>query len=152
MTGSWSGHRVNRLLEILTAGPVTGPLATVAWLLRLASGAVFLVFGIGKFTSHESEVDSFRDYGLPSPDAFVYAIGVVEVVGALLLFAGLATRIAALVLAGNMTVAIVLSGLGEGEIISLTLAPALLIAMLVLIWLGPGRHAVDQHLPSARIR
>jgi len=142
---------VNRPLEILTAGPVSGRRATTGWLLRLASGAVFLVFGIGKFTSHESEVVSFRDYGLPSPDAVVYAIGAVEVAGALLLFAGLGTRLVAVVLAGNMTAAIVLSGLGEGEIISLTLAPALLIAMLVLIWIGPGRYAVDSRLRGAAL-
>jgi len=142
----WGAHPVSRLLEILTVAPVSGPRATAAWLLRLASGSVFLVFGIGKFTSHESEVASFEDYGLPAPDAWVYAIGVLEIAGALLLFAGLATRVVALVLAGNMTAAIVLSGLGEGEAISLTLAPALLITMLVLILIGPGRHAVDHRL------
>lgn len=44
---------------------------------------------------------------------------------------GLLTRLAALALAGNMLGAIVVSGLGEGEVMpSLTLAPALLGAML----------------------
>lgn len=107
---------------------------------------MFIVFGLGKFTSHGSEVDSFESYGLPSPDAFVYAIGLIEVVGALLLFAGLATRLAAAVLAADMVGAIVVSGIGEGEIISLTLAPVLLIAMLFLLWAGPGRHALDHRL------
>lgn len=107
---------------------------------------MFIVFGLGKFTSHGSEVDSFESYGLPSPDAFVYAIGLIEVVGALLLFAGLATRLAAAVLAGDMVGAIVVSGIGEGEIISLTLAPVLLIAMLFLLRAGPGRHALDHRL------
>ena len=135
-----------RAVEILSAGPSSGPRATAAWIVRIASGAVFIVFGLGKFTSHGSEVDSFESYGLPSPDAFVYAIGLIEVVGALLLFAGLATRLAAAVLAGDMVGAIVLSGIGEGEIISLTLAPVLLIAMLFLLWAGPGRHALDHRL------
>jgi putative oxidoreductase len=133
-------------VEILAAGPASDPPGTLAWILRLASGAVFLVFGLGKFTDHRSEVNSFESYGLPSPDAFVYAIGVIEIVGALLLFAGIATRLAALILAGNMVGAIIASGFGEGEVISLTLAPALLIAMVFVLWMGPGSHALDHRL------
>jgi putative oxidoreductase len=97
-------------------------------------------------------LNSFEDYGLPSPDAFVYAIGVIEVVGGLLLLIGLATRLAALVLAGDMVGAIVASGIGEGEAISLTLAPALLVAMAYLLWVGPGTHAVDRRLSTQPAR
>lgn len=107
---------------------------------------VFVAFGVGKFTSHRTEVESFEDYGLPSPDAFTYAIGVVEIAGGLMLLTGLATRLAALVLAGDMVGAIAVSGLGEGETISLTLAPALLLAMGFLLWVGPGRGALDRRL------
>ncbi len=101
---------------------------------RRAAGLLFLVFGIGKFTSHASEVASFDSYGLPAPDLFVYLIGTLEVVGGALLLAGLLTRLVALLLAGNMVGAIVTSGIGEGEVVpSLTLAPLLLIAMLYLL-------------------
>ena len=102
-------------------------------LVRLAAGAVFVVFGAGKFVNHSSEVDSFDKYGLPAPDAFVYVIGVVEVVGGLLLIGGFAVTLAALVLAGDMVGAIVASGIRHGELISLTLAPALLAAMVYLL-------------------
>jgi putative oxidoreductase len=103
-------------------------------LLRVAAGVVFVVFGIGKFSQHETEVDSFRTYGLPEPDAFVYAIGVLEIAGGLMLIAGFLVWLAALALAGDMVGAIVVSGIGEGEVVpSLTLAPALLVAMLVLL-------------------
>jgi putative oxidoreductase len=105
--------------------------------LRIAAGVVFVVFGIGKFSQHATEVDSFRTYGLPAPDAFVYAIGALEIVGGLMLIAGLLTRLAALALAGDMVGAIVVSGIEEGEIVSLTLAPALLVTMIVLLWGGP---------------
>jgi putative oxidoreductase len=101
---------------------------------------VFIVFGIGKFTAHESELASFRSYGLPFPEAFVYAIGVLEVAGGALLVLGLLTRLTALALAGDMVGAIVVSGLAKGEIVSLTLAPALLVAMCVLVRWGPGSH------------
>jgi putative oxidoreductase len=115
-------------------------------LLRLGAGAVFLAFGAGKFTSHASEVASFRTYGLPAPDSFVYAIGAVELVGGVLLIAGLSTRLVALVLAGDMVGAIIVSGVGHQELISLTLAPALLVGMLSLLWIGPGRWSLDQRL------
>ena len=101
---------------------------------RWASGAIFVVFGIGKFSEHGHEVESFDSYGLPAPDAFVYAVGGLEIIGGILLLVGLLTRLAALALAGNMAGAIVVSGIGEGEILpSLTLAPLLLVAMLYLI-------------------
>jgi putative oxidoreductase len=103
-------------------------------LLRVAAGVVFVVFGVGKFSQHEAEVDSFRTYGLPAPDAFVYAIGVLEIAGGLMLIAGLLVWLAALALAGDMVGAIVVSGIGEGEVVpSLTLAPALLAAMIALL-------------------
>jgi putative oxidoreductase len=116
--------------------------------LRLLSGGVFVVFGAGKFVNHSSELASFKTYGLPAPEAFVVVIGVVELVGGLLLIAGVLTRPAALVLAGDMVGAIVVSGLANGELISLTLAPAELAAMLVLLRMSPGRCVID--LQSAR--
>jgi putative oxidoreductase len=106
--------------------------------LRLLSGGVFVVFGIGKFVNHASELASFKSYGLPAPEIFVVVIGLVELVGGLLLIIGVLTRPAALVLAGDMIGAIVVSGIAKGELISLTLAPAELVAMLVLLWTGTG--------------
>jgi putative oxidoreductase len=109
-------------------------------LLRLASGGVFVAFGLGKFVNHASELASFKTYGLPAPELFVLAIGVVEVVGGVLLIAGVYTSLAALVLAGDMVGAIIVSGIAKGEIVSLTLAPAELTAMLIVLWAGPGAY------------
>jgi putative oxidoreductase len=134
------------VLEALLVSRVEGRRATAVALARIASGAVFVVFGIAKFSQHATEVDSFRTYGLPSPDAFVYAIGVLEIAGGLMLIGGLATRLAALALAGDMVAAIAVSGVKEGEIVSLTLAPALLATMAVLLWAGPGARALDAAL------
>jgi putative oxidoreductase len=116
--------------------------AVAALVARVAGGAVFVVFGIGKFTNHAPEVASFHDYGLPATEAFVYVIGAIEIVGGLLLILGLATRPAALVLAGDMVGAIVVSGIALGEVISLTLAPAELALCLFLLWNGPGPYAL----------
>jgi len=120
--------------------------------LRLLAGGVFVVFGIGKFVDHASEVASFDAYGLPAPDTFVVIVGLIEVFGGLLLIAGVLTRPAALVLAGNMVGAIIVSGIAKGELISLTLAPAELVAMLVLLWSGPGAHSLRNELSRRRLR
>ena len=111
-------------------------------LLRLASGGVFVAFGLGKFVNHASELASFKAYGLPAPELFVLVIGVVEVVGGVLLIAGVYTSLAALVLAGDMVGAIIVSGVAKGEIVSLTLAPAELAAMLIVLWAGPGTYCL----------
>lgn len=120
--------------------------------LRLLSGGVFVAFGLGKFVNHGSELASFKAYGLPAPAAFVVMIGVIELVGGLLLIAGVLTRPAALVLAGDMVGAIIVSGAARGELISLTLAPVELLAMLVLLWSGSGAYALSPSRPAPPTR
>ena len=73
---------------------------------RWAAAIVFVVFGAGKFVNHASELSSFRQYGLPLPDVFVYTIGVLELAGGLLLASSVLVRLAALALAGDMVGAI----------------------------------------------
>ena len=111
---------------------------------RLVAGTIFIAFGIGKFIAYDTELASFEAYGLPWPEGMVYAVGSIEVTGGLLLVLGLLNRPVALILAANMVVAIVVSGIGEGEAISLTLAPALLIAMVMLLRLGPGDRTMSR--------
>lgn len=104
----------------------------------IVAGIVFVVFGLGKFVDHAEELRSFREYGLPWPELFVIAVGLVEVVGGALLVAGRWLRLAALALAGDMVGAIVVAGIGSGNVVpSLTLAPVLLVAMIYLIAVAP---------------
>ena len=100
---------------------------------RLAPGVVFFIFGADEFVNHSRNVRSFALYGLPAPSAFSYAIGTLEIVGAVALIAGIGLLPVAIALAGDMVGAIVVSGIALGELVSLTLAPAMLAAMLVLI-------------------
>jgi putative oxidoreductase len=120
--------------------------------MRWTSGAIFVAFGVGKFLNHASEAGSFQAYGLPSPGVFTDAIGVLELVGGVLLLLGLGTRAVAAVLAGDMVGAIIVSGLLREETVSLTLAPALLVAMSVLVALGPGQLSLDRALGASRTR
>jgi uncharacterized membrane protein YphA (DoxX/SURF4 family) len=100
---------------------------------RFLPAGVFLLFGADEFVNHARNVRSFGLYGLPDPSAFSYGIGSLEIVGALALVSGIALLPAAVVLAGDMVGAIVVSGIALGELVSLTLAPAMLVAMLTLI-------------------
>lgn len=138
----------SQLLELVVGsrGRRSARLALVA---RLLSGTIFILFGLGKFVSHATEAASFHRYGLPSPSAFAYAVGILEVVGGLLLVAGLVVRPTALALAGNMVGAIVTAGRIDGGAINLGLAPALLVVMIALIWAGAGEHSLDNRLAVA---
>lgn len=105
---------------------------------RLLAGAVYAGAGTPKFFAHGWEAGHFRTYGLPFPDAFVYLIGAIEILGGLALIANIAVRPVALLLGAVMIGAIVTSGIGQGEWIpSLTLAPALLVASVYLAGQGP---------------
>ena len=66
----------------------TGPRRGV----RLLAGVVFAISGTPKFFAHGWEAGHFRTYGLPLPDAFVYLIGTIEILGGLALIAGIAVR------------------------------------------------------------
>jgi putative oxidoreductase len=113
-------------------------------LVRLAAGAVFISFSLGKFTRHDAEVGAFERYGIPLADPAVYALGTLEFGGGVLLVCGLATRPVALMLAGAMAGAIVTAGRIDGGVVNLGLAPALLVAMLALVWAGAGARSIDR--------
>jgi putative oxidoreductase len=115
---------------------------------RCVAAIVFLIFGVSKFVNHAAELASFRHYPLPAPGTLVYAVGVIEISGGLLLALGLLTRLTALTLAADMLGAIVVSGLARWELVSLTLAPILLAAMIILIRFGAGDWSLDRHLAA----
>jgi uncharacterized membrane protein YphA (DoxX/SURF4 family) len=98
------------------------------------TGAIFVVAGMVKFVAYGWELDAFKRFGLPAPELFVVLAGVFEVGGGALLLARRLVAPVAVLLAVTMAVATIVSGLGAGDVIpSLTLAPALLVAMLFLL-------------------
>jgi uncharacterized membrane protein YphA (DoxX/SURF4 family) len=100
----------------------------------MTTGSIFVVAGLVKFVFHHWELNAFRSFGLPWPSALEIFAGVVETLGGILLIARRLVTPAALLLTGTMIVAIVSSGIGEGDVIpSLTLAPALLLTLLYLL-------------------
>jgi uncharacterized membrane protein YphA (DoxX/SURF4 family) len=100
----------------------------------LLAGAIFVLAGLVKFVFHSWELHAFRAFGLPWPSALEIFAGVLEIAGGLLLLARTLVVPAALLLAATMLVAIGASGIGHGDVIpSLTLAPALLAALLFML-------------------
>jgi uncharacterized membrane protein YphA (DoxX/SURF4 family) len=100
----------------------------------LLTGAIFVVAGLVKFVFHSWELHAFRAFGLPWPSALEIFAGVLEIAGGLLLLARTLVLPAALLLAATMLVAIGASGIGHGDVIpSLTLAPALFVALLLML-------------------
>jgi uncharacterized membrane protein YphA (DoxX/SURF4 family) len=100
----------------------------------VVAGVIFFFAGLVKFVFHHWELHAFRSFGLPFPSALEVVAGVAETVGGVLLALRRYVVPAALVLAATMVVAIAASGIGHGDVIpSLTLAPALLIALLYLL-------------------
>jgi uncharacterized membrane protein YphA (DoxX/SURF4 family) len=108
---------------------------------ELVAGAIFVVAGIPKFAAFGWELDAFRRFGLPVPEVWVVAAGMIELAGGVALLAGRCVWAAALLLATTMGVAFVASGVLQGDVIpSLTLAPALLAACLYLLWVRRPRE------------
>jgi uncharacterized membrane protein YphA (DoxX/SURF4 family) len=108
----------------------------------LVTGVVFIGAGLVKFVFHHWELHAFRSFGLPWPSALEILAGILEVAGGLLLLLRRYVVPTAALLAGTMIVAIGSSGIDHGDVIpSLTLAPALLVAMIYLLARGLGHDA-----------
>jgi putative oxidoreductase len=77
-------------------------------LIRLLVGSVFLSEGIQKFLYPDAlGIERFIKIGIPAPEFFAPFVGVVEIVFGFLMIIGLLTRIAAIPLIINISVAII---------------------------------------------
>ena len=120
-----------------------------AWattVVRVVTGVLFVLFSLGKFVDHAQESADFDHYGIPAPEVATYLVGALELLGGLLLIVGLCTRPAAALLAANLVGAIATAGRVDGGTFHLGVAPAMLVAMLFLVWAGSGRLALDRAL------
>jgi uncharacterized membrane protein YphA (DoxX/SURF4 family) len=123
------------LVELVVSAPdrrIRGRLTPTR--VAILTGVIFFFAGLVKFVFHHWELHAFRSFGLPWPAAMEIVAGVVEMIGGMLLVARRAMVPVAVVLAVTMIVAIGASGIGHGDVIpSLTLAPALLVAVIYLL-------------------
>jgi putative oxidoreductase len=125
-----------------------GVAAWITTVVRVVTGVLFVTFSMGKFVDHAKESADFDRYGVPAPEVATYLVGTLELVCGVLLIIGLLTRPAALLLALNLVGAIATAGRVEGGSFHLGVAPAMLLAMLFLVWAGYGRLALDRRFAT----
>lgn len=135
------------------------PETTARWspvFIRLALGITMLVAGVGKVFAIGPKpmgISGFAGFlaslGVPLPTIMAWGVGLLELVGGILLLAGLAVRITGALIAIDMFVATVLYHLPNGYPatnggIELTLVLALVAVALVLS--GPGALSIEHTL------
>ncbi|MEV4737250.1 MULTISPECIES: DoxX family protein [unclassified Microbacterium] len=136
----------------------TAPAATTSWgllVLRIVVGAVFLAHGAQKIFEFTlaGTIGSFAGMGVPLPEIAAPVVAFVELIGGGMLVLGLFTRLAGVLLAVDMLVALVLvhlpAGLwvGDGgyEFVAVLGAVA-----LALAFTGAGRFSVDRGVLRGR--
>ncbi len=114
-------------------------------ILRLSVGGMMLLHGISKITHGVSGIESsLEEVGIPGFVAYGVYVG--EVLAPLMLIVGFKSRIAALVLAINMVVAVALAhpddvlALNRHGAWAIELPAFYFFAALCIYWLGPGKY------------
>ena len=118
--------------------------------LRLFIGWQFFVTGKGKVENIDNVVAFFTHLGLPMPGPTAHFVAWVELLGGALLFVGLFTRLTALALTVNMTVAYLTADLAAvkhffsnpDEFVQATPFPYFLISLIILAF-GAGGFSLD---------
>ena len=126
------------------------PPATI--LIRLLVGAVFLSEGVQKFLFPATlGVGRFTKIGIPAPQFFAPFVGVVEIVCGTLLIVGLVTRLAAIPLMIDISVAIIttkipmLSTAGFWSMAHEARTDyCMLLGLLFLLLVGSGPFSIDR--------
>jgi putative oxidoreductase len=117
---------------------------------RLYWGWQFSVDGWGKLTHLPKVTEYFGSLGLPAPGPTALFVSILELVGGVLLALGLGSRLIALLLTCNMTVAYItgdrealLSIFSDPDKFAAAAPFTYLMASLVVLIFGPGRFALD---------
>jgi putative oxidoreductase len=158
---------MNKIISWLMNPPTDGPQSTL--LLRLMAGGVFFWEGLLKFVYANQGVGRFTKLGLPFPHFTATFVGGLEIVGGLLLLAGLTTRLIAIPFVAEMIVAILSTKislyLGTSPLPLPPAAPqvgfwavlhevrseyAQMLTALFLMVNGPGKWSLDAVLRNRR--
>jgi putative oxidoreductase len=123
---------------------VTGRASSISTVFRVLAGIVFLMTGYLKLSDLRATQQGLVATGFPDTIVIGLLLGLLEFVGALMLLAGLGTRLAALGLGIVMIGANIANALMFPAMLPLTLV--LLVFMVYLLWAGPGAFAVDNRL------
>ncbi|HEY7616149.1 MAG TPA: DoxX family protein [Terriglobales bacterium] len=136
------------------ARSTSAPRATL--LIRLLVGAVFFSEGVQKFLfPAELGVGRFAKIGIPAPHYVAPFVGLVEIICGVLLVIGLLTRLAAIPLVINISVAIAATKIPLLSKSGFWAAAheartdyAMLLGLSFLVIVGAGAISLDAHLES----
>jgi putative oxidoreductase len=117
---------------------------------RVYWGWQFAQTGWGKFENIHQVAEFFASLGIPSPAANAWFVAVLELVGGVLIFVGLASRPTAFLLTANMSVAFyaadreaLMSIISDPEKFYGAAPYTFLFASLLVLFFGPGKFALD---------
>ncbi|HME31155.1 MAG TPA: DoxX family protein [Terriglobales bacterium] len=117
---------------------------------RLYWGWQFAVDGWGKLHNLPKVTEYFGSLGLPAPGPTAYFVSILELMGGVLLALGLGSRLIALLLTANMTVAYItgdrealMSIFSDPDKFSAAAPFTYLMASLIVLIFGPGRFSLD---------
>jgi putative oxidoreductase len=122
---------------------------------RIAIGLEFFGSGLGKLGRVSGLIQFFRSLGIPGAEILAPLVASTELVCGVLIAVGLATRTAAVMLCGVMTVAIVTAAAPEKHItaswhglLEFFYLPEVLFFLLLawIVFAGPGRASLDARL------
>ncbi len=122
---------------------------------RIAIGLEFFGSGLGKLGRVSGLIQFFRSLGIPGAEILAPLVASTELVCGALIAVGLATRTAAVMLCGVMTVAIVTAAAPEKHItaswhglLEFFYLPEVLFFLLLawIVFAGPGRASLDARL------
>jgi len=116
---------------------------------RIVTGWVFLWTGWGKLTHLPLVTENFAGWGLPAPAILAPLASGIEFFGAILLLAGLLTRISAGALGVVMIVAIAFVQWAEVDSFLTLVGLEEIMYLALFLWLaiaGAGRVSIDYHL------
>ena len=140
-------------MRTLALSPFTG-LASVAPLVaRVLVGVIMAAHGLQKLLGGPANFGGvLSQLGVPAPTLMAFVVTFVELVGGILLVLGLFSRLAALLLAINLAVAILLVKVNVGFLsppdggVGAELDLALIAGFLVVLFAGPGPISADRVL------
>jgi putative oxidoreductase len=126
---------------------------------RLYWGWQFVVDGWGKLHNLPKVTEYFSSLGLPAPGPTAIFVSILELVGGVLLALGSGSRLIALLLTINMTMAYItgdrealLSIFSDPDKFSAAAPFTYLMASLLILVFGPGRFSLDHIIDKWRSR
>lgn len=145
-------------MRTLALSPMNRLAGLAPLIARVIVGVIMAAHGFQKLSGGPGNFGGFLgQLGVPAPTLMGYVVTFVELVGGILLILGLFSRLAALLLTINLTVAILLVKINVGLIapadqpgVGMELDLALIAGFLVVLLAGPGRLSLDHILGIER--